>query len=72
MHYVILRFCQINLNYEIVHYTHDFEDMERMMTIYPEKDGYIHMIDTKYLKSHEILLKVKQVRENARAKGIIV
>jgi hypothetical protein len=67
MHYLIHKWFPEDICYKVVHYTHDFEDMQRMMIEYPENQGYIHSIDIKWLKSHEMVLKVIEARDTIKA-----
>ena len=48
--------------WKVIHYTHNLEDMERMMQIYPQTQGYVHMIDINWIKSHEIMKTVQECK----------
>lgn len=59
MHYMICNWDQESLKWNVVHYTTTIGDMERMMKEYPEDQGYVHLIELKYIKGHELMEKVK-------------
>lgn len=63
MHYMIMKWE--DEHWAIKHYSHDFDDMVRMMNEYPEDKGYIHLIDIKYIKSHGILERVEAIKAKA-------
>ena len=67
MHYVIMKWNPEVLKWEIVHYSHLLEDMEAMMIRFPQPD-YVHLIDLKWIKSHEIMEHLKTVKERINAR----
>lgn len=68
MIYIIVKWDSEKLIYEIIHYSHNFWDMERMSQLYSEENGYEHLISLKALKSHEIMQKVKEFRDRKGVK----
>jgi hypothetical protein len=57
-----MKWDQHNLEWKIILYSHNFDDFERMARLYPESSGFVHMIDIKWLKSHEILQRVADLK----------
>lgn len=62
MHYLIIKWNVETLKWDIIHYSHLLEDFERLATIYPEPQ-HIHLIDIRWLKSHEIMKNVQEMKE---------
>lgn len=62
MHYAILKFDKELLKYEIVHWTHSLADLERMQLRWPEAEGYLHMIELKYITKHEVVAFIKGIK----------
>lgn len=54
MHYVIMKWDDDILRWLIVHYSHDYNDFQRMIILYPRESGYHHMVEIGYIKSHEV------------------
>lgn len=65
MHYMIIKWNPEANKWEIVHYTHLLEDMQRMMEKWPEPD-YVHLIDLKYLKVHPMMEQIQAMRQKAQ------
>lgn len=53
------------LKWEIVHYTHSFDDFERMTIKYPMPE-HIHLVDVMFAKSHSTLERVKAFKERTQ------
>lgn len=66
MHYAILKWNSDALKWEVIHYTPDLEDFERLALIYPEPQ-YIHMIDIRYVKSYEIMKNIQEMKNRIAA-----
>lgn len=62
MKYVILEWDEVKLWWNVIHYTHDFDDFERMAEKYP-MPKYTHMVNVGNIQSHEISLRVKAFKE---------
>lgn len=60
---MILKWDQEILKWAIVHYSHSFDDFDRMIKIYPRTDTCIHMIDVGYIKANEVFQIIKANRE---------
>ncbi len=63
MHYMILWWNPETLKWDQKHYSHNYEDFERMSKIYPVEEGYKHMIDMMFLNTHEVVKKVKEFKD---------
>lgn len=65
MHYLIVHWNPEMLKWDVVHYSHLLEDIQRMMLVYPEPE-YVHVIDLKWVKSHGMMEQVQAMRERAK------
>lgn len=61
-----MKWDQEKLKWEIVHYSHNFNDFIRMCTIYPQSETCVHMIDINYMKSHGIMEQVEAIKQRCR------
>lgn len=65
MHYAIIKWNQKDLKWEVVHYTPQLADFERMQKIHPPSENCIHLIDYSFVKDHkveEIYAKIRALR----------
>lgn len=62
MHYMIVAWDKEKLEWRIVHYSHSYDDMQRMIERYPESAGYVHLINLDYLRSNEFYEKFDKMR----------
>lgn len=53
------------LKWIIVHYTHSIDDMDQKMKEYPDPQ-FVHLIDLKWIKSHDIMQQVQAFRERMK------
>lgn len=42
------------MQWKIVHYSHDYNDFQRMLEKYPREDGYVHMVEIGWVESHKV------------------
>lgn len=63
MKYVILKWNKEQLKYEIVHYTHDWHDLQKGIAKWPESEGYIHMIELNSIKYHDFQEMCRRIKD---------
>lgn len=66
MHYAILSWNAEQLKWIVVFYCQEYEQFVPMCVKYPEDQGYIHMMDVRWLVGHnyeEIKLKREQAKQ---------
>ena len=68
MHYMIVKWDPLILKYEIIHYSHSYDEILTMIDKYPRENGYVHLVDLAYLKAHEVLDGFQKLKEKADAK----
>lgn len=66
MHYLVVHWDQGEKEWKIDFYSHEYNNMIETLRRYPEDKGYVHLIELKYLKAHEIMEKVRAMREKAQ------
>lgn len=62
-----MKWNQEKMQWTIIHYSHNFDDFNRMIGLYPESAGYAHMINIDYIKSHAIMQQLAAYRERQKA-----
>lgn len=59
MKYMILMWDELDRKWHVKHYTHDYDDFQRMCERYPESAGYVHMINVRAANYHEVMTKIR-------------
>lgn len=66
MHYMIVKWNQPALKWDVIHYSHNTEDFEKSAARFPESEGYVHLLEINSEVYHQQKLRIKAAMEKLK------